>query len=173
MLKPAIQDALNKQINEELYSAYLYLSMAAYFESTNLKGMAQWMRFQTQEELGHAVKFIDYVNERDGRVLLAAIKPPKTDWQGPADVFQDVYEHECQITGLINQLADLALTERDHATGTILQWFITEQVEEEATANDVVGKLKLVGDNGVAIFMLDAELGQRAAPAVGPADPPA
>lgn len=173
MLKPAIQDALNKQINEELFSSYLYLSMAAYFESTNLKGMAQWMRFQAQEELGHAMKFIDYVNERDGRVLLAAIKAPETNWQGPADVFQHVYEHECRISGLINQLADLALTEKDHATGTILQWFITEQVEEEATALDVVGKLKLVGDNGVAIFMLDAELGQRAPPAVAAADPAA
>ena len=165
MLKPTIQDALNKQINEELFSAYLYLSMAAYFESTNLKGMARWMRFQTKEEMGHAMKFIDYVNERAGRVLLAAIKTPKTDWEGPADVFQDVHEHECRISGLINELADLALTEKDHATGTILQWFITEQVEEEATALDVVGKLKLVGDNGVAIFMLDAELGQRAPPA--------
>lgn len=173
MLKPKIQDALNKQINEELFSSYLYLSMAAYFESTNLKGMARWMRFQAQEELGHAMKFIDYVNERDGRVLLATINEPKTGWEGPADVFRDVYEHECHITALINELADLALTEKDHATGTLLQWFITEQVEEEAAAQDVLGKLKLVGDNGVAIFMLDAELGQRAPPVVGPTDPAA
>ena len=170
MLKPTIQDAINRQINAELFSSYLYLSMAAYFESENLKGMAQWMRFQAQEELGHAMKFLDYVNERGGRVLLAAIDVPKTDWEGPADVFHDVYQHECHVTSLINELADLALKESDHATGTFLQWFITEQVEEESNAQDILGKMKLVGDNGVAIFMLDAELGQRTPPVIGPAD---
>ncbi len=164
MLKPNIQEALNKQINAELFSSYLYLAMAAYFDSQSLAGMANWMRIQTQEELVHVMKFFDFINERDGRVLLAAIDGPKAEWTSPLDAFEAVLEHERKVTGLINDLVDLSLSERDHAANTFLQWFVTEQVEEEAAAKTIVDKLKLVGDNPVALYMLDGELAQRTLP---------
>jgi ferritin len=165
MLNPKIQAALNSQINAELYSSYLYLSMSAYFDSQNLAGMANWMRIQAQEELTHAMKFFDFVNERGGRVLLTQVEGPKTEWSSPLDVFEETLAHERKVTALINDLVDLSLGEKDHAANTFLQWFVTEQVEEEATAEAILEKLKLVGDDGVAIFMLDGELGQRAVPA--------
>jgi ferritin len=165
MLNPRIQAALNSQINAELYSSYLYLSMSAYFDSQNLAGMANWMRIQAQEELTHAMKFFDFVNERSGRVLLTQVEAPKTEWSSPLDVFEETLAHEQKVTALINDLVDLSLGEKDHAANTFLQWFVTEQVEEEATAQAILEKLKLVGDDGVAIFMLDGELGQRAVPA--------
>jgi len=161
VFKAKIQDAFNKQINAELFSAYLYLSMSAYFESENLAGMANWMRVQAQEELGHAMKFFDFINERDGRVILAQVDAPKTQWDSPLDAFGDAYRHEQKITGLIHELVDLSLSEKDHAANTFLQWFVTEQVEEEASVLTIVDKLKMVGDNSVAVFMLDGELGQR------------
>jgi ferritin len=164
MLSPKIQDAFNSQINAELYSSYLYLSMSAYCDSQNLAGMANWMRIQAQEEHTHAMKFFEFVNERDGRVLLTQIEAPKTEWTSPLDVFEETLAHEQKVTGLINDLVDLSLSEKDHASNTFLQWFVTEQVEEESTAKTIVDKLKLIGDNPVALYMLDGELGQRTLP---------
>ncbi len=161
MLNPKIQDAFNHHLNQEFFSAYLYLSMASYFEAQNLSGMAQWMRVQFQEELAHGLKFFDFVHERGGRVLLESIATPKTEWDSPLHAFEEAYEHECAISGMINRLVDLALAESDHAANSFLQWFVNEQVEEEATVDAIVQKLKLVGNNGVALFMLDNELGGR------------
>lgn len=163
-MNPKIQGAFNEQLNAELFSSYLYLSMSAYFESQNLKGTAQWMRLQAQEEHLHAMKFFDYVNERGGRVLLAEIEEPKTEWSSPLEAFEDTCRHESKVTGLINDLAELAMSEKDHASGAFLQWFIIEQVEEEATASEIRDKLKLVSDNPVAMFMIDQELGRRTPP---------
>ena len=171
MLNSKIQDAFNRQINAEIYSSYLYLSMSAYFESQSLAGMANWMRIQAQEELGHAMKFFHFINERDGRVILTQLEAPKTEWDSALDVFKDAYDHECKVSGLINELVDLSIGERDHAANAFLQWFVTEQVEEESAALTIVDKLKLAGDNSVALLMLDGELGQRTlAP---PTTPPA
>jgi ferritin len=164
MLKPTVQEALNEQLNAELYSSYLYLSMSAYFDSQNLAGMADWMRIQTQEELIHATKFFEFINDRDGRVLLTRIEAPKTEWTSPLDAFEDALQHERKVTGLINDLVDLSLGEKDHASNTFLQWFVTEQVEEEAAAKTVVDKLKMIGDKPVALYMLDGQLGQRTLP---------
>ena len=164
MMNTKIESAFNEQLNAELFSSYLYLSMAAYFESQNLKGMAGWMRMQAVEEHMHAMKFFDFINGCGGRVTLAKIKEPKTEWNSPLDVFEDTCKHERKVTGLINDLVDLSLREKDHAANAFLQWFITEQVEEEATAQEIGGKLKLIGDNPAAVFMIDRELGQRPAP---------
>jgi len=161
MLSKKMGNALNEQLNAELYSSYLYLSMSAYFTSTNLNGFANWMRVQAQEELMHAMKFYDFINERDGKVTLTQIEAPKTKWNSPLEVFEDVYKHECKVTSLIHNLVDLAVTEKDYATNTFLQWFVTEQVEEESSALEIVDKLKLMGDNSVAQFMIDGELAQR------------
>jgi ferritin len=161
MMNQKMQDAFNGQVNAELYSSYLYLSMAAYFESVNLKGMAHWMRIQGQEELQHALKFFDFINERGGRVLLASVEGPKTEWGSPLDVFEETCRHESHVTGLINNLVDMSLNEKDHAANTFLQWFVTEQVEEEATAQEIRDKLKLVRDNPVALYMIDQELSKR------------
>lgn len=161
MIKEKIKDAINKQINAEMYSAYLYLSMSAYFESINLKGFANWMKAQVQEEMVHAMKFYDYINERGGRVLLTAIDAPPTQWDSSLAVFEYTYKHEQRVTGLINGLVDLAISEKDHATNNFLQWFVAEQVEEESSADEVVQKLKIAGDQGGGLFMLDRELGQR------------
>lgn len=169
MMNPKIQDAFNEQLSAELFSSYLYLSMSAYFESQNLKGMAQWMRVQAQEENMHAMRFFDFINERGGRVLLDKIGEPKTEWRSPLDAFEETCKHESKVTGLINDLADLSLAEKDHAASAFLQWFITEQVEEEATAQEIRDKLRLVSDNPVALFMIDQELGQRTPPAAGAA----
>ena len=165
-----IESAFNEQLNAELFSSYLYLSMAAYFESQNLKGMAGWMRMQAIEEHMHAMKFFDFINECGGRVTLAKIQEPKTEWSSSLDVFEDTCEHESKVTSLINDLVDLAIKEKDHAANAFLQWFITEQIEEEATAQEIRDKLKLIGDNPVALFMIERELGQRPAPAAGQAE---
>ena len=161
MLNQKIQDAFNKQLNAELYSSYLYLSMSAHFESQNLAGMANWMRIQAQEELGHAMKFFEFINEREGRVILTQVDAPKTEWNCPLNVFEDTLKHEQEVTGLINELVDLSISDHDHAANAFLQWFVTEQVEEEASAQAIVDKLKLAGDSGVALLMIDGELGQR------------
>jgi ferritin len=156
-----MQEALNKQINAEIYSAYLYLSMSAHFQSVNLAGFANWMRVQWQEELAHALKFYDYVNERGGRVVLHPVEAPPSAWDSPLALFEHVHHHEQKVTGMINKLVDLAVEIRDHATNNVLQWFVAEQVEEEASADEVVQKLKLVGDDPSALFMIDRELAQR------------
>lgn len=161
MLSTKMEKALNKQINAELYSAYLYLSMSAYFESVELPGAAQWMKSQTQEEMMHAMKIYEFVNERGGRVKLEAISEPEMEWDSPLNAFEDALKHEKHVTSLINDLVDLAISEKDHATQIFLQWFVTEQVEEEASANSVVQKLKLAGESPGGLFMVDRELGTR------------
>ena len=161
MLKPKIEAAFNAQLNAETYSAYLYWSMAAYFESKNLKGFANWMTVQAQEEMVHAMKFYAFINERSGRVTLTAIEAPATDWDSPQAVFEAVYAHEQKVTGLINDLVDLAAEKKDHAANAFLQWFVTEQVEEESSADEVLQKLKLMADAPGGIFMLDQQVGQR------------
>jgi len=161
MISKKMQDALSGQINAELYSAYLYLSMEAYFQSLNLAGFANWMRVQTQEELMHAMKIYDFVNERAGRVLLKSIAQPPTEWESAPAVFEAVLKHEQKVTGLINDLVNLAVDEKDHATNSFLQWFVNEQVEEEDSAGKVLGQLKLVKDSPQAVFMMDKEMGQR------------
>jgi len=161
MLKKNIEKALNEQINAEMYSAYLYLSMASYFDAEGLDGFASWMRVQFQEEQFHALKFYHYVNERGGRVRLKPIDGPGTDWKSAAHVFEETLKHEQLVTSLINKLVDLARKESDHATDNFLQWFVAEQVEEEATADSILSKVKRVGDKGNGIYMLDKELGAR------------
>lgn len=161
MISKKIESALNKQINAELYSAYLYMSMNSYFQSVNLMGFANWMRAQALEEMTHADKFYGFVNDRGGKVTLAPIEGPPEKWSSPLDVFESAYKHEKKVTRMINDLMDLAIKEKDHATSSLLQWFIDEQVEEEANADGIVQQLKLVGDNTGGLFMLDRELGQR------------
>lgn len=161
MIGKKMQDAFNEQINAELYSAYLYLSMVAYFESVKLPGFATWMRVQTQEEVMHAMKIYDYVNERGGRVILKSIGEPQTEWESPLAAFEAAYEHEQKVTGLINGLVNLAIEEKDHAANMFLQWFVNEQVEEEGSADTIVQKLKLMADAPGGMYMLDNEMGQR------------
>jgi ferritin len=161
MIDKKIEKAINEQINAELYSAYLYLAMDAYFAAEGLAGFAHWMRMQVQEEMFHAMKMYDFLNERGGRVALAAIARPPADWKSPLDVFEEVAGHEAKVTGLINSLVNLALAEKDHATNIFLQWFVTEQVEEEASAGAVLQKLKLIGTDASGLFVLDREMGQR------------
>ena len=161
MLDERMQDALNRQINAELYSAYLYLSMSAQFAELGLAGGQSWMHVQFQEELFHAQKFFDYVVERGGRVLLGAIEQPTQEWPSPLAMFEGTLEHEQKVTGLINGLADLALELRDHATLQELQWFIGEQVEEEASADDMVKKLRLVQGAPGGLYEIDKELAAR------------
>jgi ferritin len=161
MINERVQEALNRHMNAELYSAYLYLSMAAYFHSVNLDGFANWMRVQTQEELGHVMKFYDFIDERAGRIVLYPVEGPPSEWDSPLAVFEDAYRHEQKVSALINDLVDLSIEERDHATNNFLQWFIGEQVEEEASVDEVVQKLKLVKGDPNGLFMIDRELAQR------------
>ncbi len=161
MLGKKMQKALNEQLNWELYSSYLYMSMAAHFHSVNLLGFANWMRVQGLEELTHAGKFFDFINNRGGKVELQAIQGPPTKWASPRAAFEDGLEHEQKVTGRINDLVNLALSEKDHATHIFLQWFVTEQVEEEASATEVIQKLKLVGAHPGGLFMIDQELAKR------------
>lgn len=161
MIASKVQDAFNNQLNAEAYSAYLYLSMAAYFQSINLPGFANWMRVQEQEERVHTLAFYDYIISRGGRVRLQAVQAPPTDWASPLAVFQAAYAHEQEVSGLINDLVNLVVKERDHAAQIFLQWFVNEQVEEEDNANRVVQKLKLMGEGGSSLFLIDQELAQR------------
>lgn len=163
MIKNKMVDAFNKQINAEMYSSYLYLSMAAWFEAKNLKGMAQWMRVQAQEESGHAMKFFDHLVERGGTVVLAEIAAPAATWTSSLGAFEEAYKHECEVTRLIHGLADLAAGEHDHASAVFLQWFVSEQVEEESAADEIVQKLKMVGEHRNGLFMMDRALGERKA----------
>src|SRR5919202_5071250 len=161
MLGKAVEDAMNEQIKNEFFSAYQYLSMAAYCESENLPGFAQWMRAQSQEETEHAMKFYDFILDRNGRVVLQGIEKPVVEFGSPLDVFERALEHEKKVTAMINDLYALAVRENDYASQTFLQWFVTEQVEEEKNAGDVVQTLKMIGDSSEALFLLDRELGQR------------
>jgi ferritin len=163
MLKKAMQDAMNEQINKELFSSYLYLSMASYFEDKNLLGFANWMRVQADEERAHAMKFYDFILERGGRALLKAIDAPKTDWNSNLEVAEEVAAHEAMVTESINDLYELALKEKDYPSQVLLQWFVTEQVEEENNAAQIVADLKLVEERGTAVLLLDKELAKRTA----------
>ena len=165
MLTDKMQKALNKQVNAELYSAYLYLDLSAFFESRNLKGFAHWMRMQYQEETMHGMKFFDYIHERDGDVTLDKIDKPAEKVDSPLAAFELTLAHERKVSGLINNLVALGVKENDFATQNFLQWFVSEQVEEEAAANDVLQQIKLVGDNPAGLFMLDRDMAARAAPA--------
>ncbi|MCK4632170.1 MAG: ferritin [candidate division Zixibacteria bacterium] len=161
MISNKMQEAFNDQIAAELYSANLYLAMSAYLESIDLPGFGHWMRIQYQEEVSHAMKMFDYVIERDGRALVKAYDAPPADWKSALDVFEGALSHEQKVTGLINNLMDIALAEKDHASNIFLQWFVNEQVEEEATAKGVVQQLKMLGDSKAGMFQIDRELGQR------------
>lgn len=156
-------NALNKQINAELYSAYLYLSMSAYFESINLNGCAHWMRAQANEEQTHAMKFYKFICERLERVEFTAIEAPKNEWASPLAVFENAFAHEQEITKMIHHLMVIALETKDYATQSLLKWFIDEQIEEEASADEVVQKLKMIGNHPAIVLALDQELGKRGA----------
>ncbi|MEW6195848.1 MAG: ferritin [Bacteroidota bacterium] len=162
MISEKMQKALNDQINAELFSSYIYLSMSAYFESENWSGFAAWMKKQSEEEYGHAMKIYKYVCEVAGRVSLESIEKPKFEWKSAQEVFEEAYKHELYITDRINKIVDLANSEKDHATNIFMNWFVTEQVEEVATVLQIIHKFKLIGDNKGALYMLDRELGSRA-----------
>jgi len=163
-ISKTMEKAINGQINAELYSSYLYLSMAADLNNKALSGFSNWMKIQAQEELYHAMKFYDFVLERGGSVTLDTIEAPQTEWKTPLAVFQAAYKHEQLVTGLINNLVDIAIAEKDHAANIFLQWFVSEQVEEEANVGSVLQHLKMVDGHGQGLFMMDRELGTRAAP---------
>ena len=161
MIGKKMEEALNKQINAELYSSYLYLSMAACFESINLGGFAQWMYVQAQEEQGHAMRLYKHITDRGGRVSLDAIDKPKGSWSSPLEAFEDAYAHEQKVTGMIHDLVDQAGAEKDHAAAETLQWFVSEQVEEEQSTGSVAEKLKMIKDSPNGLFMMDHALGAR------------
>jgi len=156
-----MENALNEQINAEFHSAYLYLSMSAYFLSVGLAGYANWMRVQYQEELAHATRFFDYVNERNGRVKLSSVAEVQVDFSGVVNVFEETLVHEQNVTGLINKLMDISIKENDHATRSFLQWFVDEQVEEEANVEQILNNLKLIKGEGQGLLMMDREMQTR------------
>jgi len=162
MLSKKMQKALNEQINAEIFSSYLYLSMTAYFEQENWTGFAHWMEKQSAEEYGHAMKIFEFVNEVGGKVELEVIEKPKSEWKSVLNVFEESLKHELMITDKINNLYNMASTEKDHASGIFLQWFVTEQVEEVNTVEQIIHKLKMIGEHKGALYMLDRELGSRA-----------
>jgi ferritin len=139
-----MEKALDEQINAELYSAYFYLSMVSYFESISLSGFASWMKVQVQEELSHADKFMNYIHERGGKITFKEIESPKSNWKSPLEVFKATLKHEQYVTSLINNLVGIAISEKDYATQNFLQWYVSEQVEEESSVSQVVEQLKLV-----------------------------
>lgn len=161
MIAPKMLEALNEHLNVEFYSAYYYLAMSAHFHNSDLNGFGSWMRLQFREELAHADKFFDFINDREGVVDLKQIATPPQQWDSPLDIFEDALGHEKKVTQKIYDLVDLSLEIRDHASNTFLQWFVTEQVEEEATVSEIVQQLKLVGNDGNGLFLMDRELGQR------------
>jgi len=161
MISKAMQEAVNEQINKELYSSYLYLSMAAYFENKNLPGFAKWLHVQTDEERGHGMKLYQHLVDRGGRVMLKAISSPITEWKSNLEVFKEVQTHEAEVTASINGLYELALKEKDYPMQVLLQWFINEQVEEEKNAAEIVQQLELIDAHGTAVLMLDHQLGKR------------
>ncbi len=161
MIKKAVQDTINDQINAEIYSAYLYLSMAADFEAKGFKGCASWMKVQAQEEMVHAMKFYQHLLDRGGQVSLAPIEGPPTQWASPLAAFKAALKHEELVTARINKMCAVARKASDEAAGIMLQWFVTEQVEEEATAGEIVQKLTLAKDSPDALFMIDEQLAAR------------
>ena len=163
MISSKLQDAINQQINAEIYSAYLYLSMAAHFESVNLSGFAHWMKLQNDEETEHAMKLFDFVNDRGGRVTLKAIDAPPVEFGSALEVMEQTLEHERKVTGMIDRLYEMAEAEKDHAARIMLEWFIEEQIEEEKTAEDIVERLKIGGGEGAGLLMADTTMGKRGA----------
>jgi ferritin len=161
MLPEKMEKALNDQLNAEMYSSYLYLSMNAFFKSIGLEGFANWMYAQAQEEIMHAMKFYDFINQRGGRVILRQIEAPATEWDSPMAVFEATLKHEQKVTGLINDLVETALQDHDHASNIFLQWFVSEQVEEEENVEGVLQQLKLLSDAKGGLFMIDRELANR------------
>ena len=161
MLSKEVQDALNNQIKNEYFASYTYLSMAAHCESINLRGFAKWLRKQSSEEHEHAMKLFDYVIDRDAQIVLQAIEKPQTKYKSLTDMFQQVLDHEREVTGMINKLYEKAINENDHATAVELHWFIREQVEEEKNAAEIVANLKLIDERGTAVLMLDHRLAKR------------
>ncbi len=161
MLSKRLEEELNKQVNAELYSSYLYLSMSAYLASQNLNGFANWMKVQFEEEQAHAMKFFQYIIDRGGKVNLTDIAEPPAKWNNIIEIFEETFQHEQKVTGLINNLVNISTEERDHATVNMLQWFVSEQVEEEASVSDILQQLKLIDGKGAGLFMLDRELKQR------------
>ena len=161
MISNKMEKAINEQINKEIYSAYLYLAMAAQCESMGFKGFASWFKVQYSEELAHAMKFFEYVNEVGGRVELAAIKQPPVNFKSPLAMFEQAYKHEQYVTQSIHGLVDLAIKEGDHAANSMLKWFVDEQVEEEAHASEIVSKMKMIGPSGSGLLYLDGKLGKR------------
>ncbi|MFC1766061.1 ferritin [Planctomycetota bacterium] len=171
MISKKMEAALNDQLNFELYSAYIYLSMSACLERMGLPGFSNWMRIQFQEEQMHADKIYHHILERGGKVTLGQIDAPQVDWPNVLNAFEDALGHEQKVTGRINNLMSLALDEKDHASAMFLQWFVTEQVEEEATADEIIQKLKLASESKAALFMMDKDMETRVfnAPAQGDA----
>jgi ferritin len=161
VLSERMTGALNEQVNKEIYSAYLYLSMSAYSTFIGMKGFANWFMVQYQEEMVHAMKIYDYINDQGGQVKLLAVEQPPTEFGSPLEMFEKTLEHEKFVTKCINDLVDLAIKEKDHASNIFLQWFVTEQIEEEANDNEIISKLKLVGKDGKGLFMIDKELAAR------------
>ena len=161
MIDKKMENALNEQINEELFSSYLYLAMAADFEEKGLPGFANWMRVQAQEENDHAMKIFDFITRRNGVVSLDAIAKPQQTWEKPVTAIETAYEHEVHITGCINKLVNIARELNDNATEYMLQWFVDEQVEEEENASNILDKLRTIGESGHGLLMVDNELGQR------------
>jgi len=156
-----VEKAINEQINAELWSAYLYLSMSAHFANEGLNGIANWFRIQWQEETTHAMKFFDYLIARGGKPELKPIKAVETKWNSPLHAFEETLKHEKVVTSLINNIMDVAIEEKDHATKGFLQWFVDEQVEEEANAQEIIDTLKLIKGEGNGLFMIDREMKQR------------
>ncbi|MBN1362023.1 MAG: ferritin [Sedimentisphaerales bacterium] len=163
MISKKMTDALNLQMNREFFNARLYLSMAAYFESLNLPGAAQWMTAQAQEETGHAMRLHHHLRERGARIVLAALEAPPTQWDSPLAAFEAAYEHECKVSRQFDEHMALAQSEKDYASTIFLQWFVSEQVEEEASTDEIVQKIKMIGDHKGGLFMLDRALGERKA----------
>lgn len=161
MISPKLQDAINAQINAEFWSAYLYLSMGMHFENEGHAGIANWFKIQFKEEQAHAEILMNYLNSRGGRVVLAPIAEVPTEWKSPLDAFVATLAHEEKVTALINNLYALAEAEKDYATRGKLDWFVSEQVEEEETARDLIERLKLIGDNGMGLYTIDLELASR------------
>jgi ferritin len=161
MFSKNLEQAVNEQIKNELYSGYLYLAMAAQCDSMNLKGFANWLKVQAREELGHAMKFYDFVNDRGGRVVFEAIDKPPVEYRSLQEMFEAVYKHEQKVTGLINKLYEMAKAENDYPLQVHLQWFIDEQVEEEKNASEILAMLKLTGESGSGLLILDRALGER------------
>lgn len=167
-MNDTVQAALNEQIKHELQSAYLYLAAVSYFESINLSGAAHWMSLQSREEVGHAMKLFTFIHDRGGRVILQALDQPPSDFSSPLDTFTRALDHERQVTARIHRLYALATQEHDYPAQILLQWFISEQVEEEKSATRIVEDLKMIGDNSSALLLLDRELGARRSEPGGP-----